>query len=905
MCGWGVNVQPTGTVTFLFTDVEDHTRLWDEYPGQMPGVLERHDAIVREVIGGWDGYVFSTAGDAFGVAFARVEAATAAVEAQQALRSESWPAGCELRVRMGLHMGEADERDGDYFGPAVIRAARLMSLGHGGQILASGAVAGLLEERSHYASMVRRLGEVALRGLGRVEQVHELRYSGLEEEFPPLAVERPRSGNLPGLADELIGRDGALADAVGLSSEHPLLTLTGPGGLGKTRLSVEVGSRLRDRFGDGVWFVPLASVTDESAVPSAVADVLGVQEAAGRSLTESIVGAIAGRDLLLILDNCEHVTGGARGLARAIVNDGAPVVVVATSREPLGIAGECVLPVEPLPTEDVSSTDVAPAVRLFIERARRSDPGFDGAVEVVREICARLDGMPLAIELAAARVRGLGLDGLRGHLDDRFRLLRDRGAIDPRHQTLRATIDWSYDLLDEPLKELFCRASAFAGGFVLDAAEDVLAFGDLDVLDVADGLAELVDKSMLQAEDSSSGRRYRMLETMRQFGAETSDVDHLELPRTRFVRHYATWCTSADRALAGPDAGRVLERLRAEFDNVREALRLAVVADDLDAAAAIVVSLHDFSNASMNAEAWIWAHDLLERVPNEHPRYGDLLMMAIWGCRARGDRDRAHELIRSFNELESRGRLDPTPHALSRLAGTYWFFRQTTRSVELYDRAIASARAIGDIETEAWSLASLSMAQDSFDRPAAEDSARASIALGRSVSSPILLSYGLLALAGVVVHDEPEEAIDIIDELIDVSHAVGYLWAEAAGVRLKGHALSRAGDLAAASRTYAQAIDLNGVGDFGELLWYSVLNIVEHFSRIDDPTAAAIALGALASAPAAPSDDLVARAVLRMHDRVAGQLDRDPAELEALGASMRLPELLTYLRGHLIDHAAT
>jgi predicted ATPase/class 3 adenylate cyclase len=905
----GVRVQPTGTVTFLFSDVEDHTRLWEEHPGAMSRSLERHDEIFRTVSDRWGGYVFSTSGDAFGVAFARVEAATgAAIEAQQALGSEPWPAGCELRVRMGMHTGEAEERDGDYFGPAVIRAARLMSLGHGSQVLVSGATARLLGERSDYASMLRPLGETPLRGLGRIEHVHELRYPGLVEEFPPLAVEMPRSGNLPSVPDGLIGRDGALADVAAVLAEAALVMLTGPGGVGKTRLSIEAGSRLGDRFADGVWFVPLASVTDEAAVPNAVAEVLGVQETAGRSLTESIVGAIAGRELLLILDNCEHVAGGARHLARAVVHAAAPVVVMATSREPLGITGERVVVVEPLSTDDFSPTEVAPAVELFIERARASDPLFtvdDATLDAVRGTCARLDGMPLAIELAAARVRGLGVDGLRYHLDDRFRLLRDRGAADPRHQTLRATVGWSYDLLDERLQELFCRASVFAGGFTLDAAEEVLAFGDLDVLDVADGLADLVDKSMVQTIDAHSGRRYRMLETMRQFGADTIDPTSLEASRDRFVRHYSTWCAAADRALVGPDAGRLMARLRAEFDNVREALRLATVADLLDDAARIAVSMFVFGRESMNAEPFVWALDLLDRVPSDHPQYADLLMSATWGCRARGDLDRARELIAVFEDLDTDGTVDPTPHSLQVWGSTYWFFQQTDRSIELLQRAISDAQATGDRWLESSGQSMLSIAQDSFDRAAAEQSARASLAVARSTSNPLAIGKALLALAGVIVHTEPERALDIINEMIDVAHDAGDLWIEATAVRVKAHALSRDGKLPAASRTYVEALDLNGVGDFGELLWYTVLNIVEHLSRIDDPTAAAIALGAFSAAPAAPSDDLSFSAMVRMRDRIAEQLGEDPAELEATGASMRLAELLNYLRDHLIGHAGT
>jgi tetratricopeptide (TPR) repeat protein len=586
----------------------------------------------------------------------------------------------------------------------------------------------------------------------------------------------------------------------------------------------------------------------------------------------------------------------------------APVVVMATSREPLAVSGERVLPVEPLPTEGTAGSGMGPAVELFVTRARASDPTFvvdDQTVNALRAICSHLDGMPLAIELAAARVRGLGVEGLSDHLDDRFRLLRNRGESDERHQTLRATVGWSYELLEPWLQGLFCRAAVFAGGFTLAAAEEVLAFGDLDAVDVADGLAELVDKSMLEAADSSLGRRYRMLETMRQFGSETIAAADRQQTHERFVRYYSGWCLSADRALNGPDAGSTFAQLNAEFDNVREALRLSLAAGQLDHAAGIVSSMHDFGMRTVNGEPWVWAIDLVERVSLTHPRYGDLLTMAIYGCRARGDRERMHQLVSVFEGLEASGRFDPSARSLHLLSLTYWFIHQTDRSVELHHRALTQARTGGDVALEAYCLATLSMAEDSFDRPLAEQSARASLALARSARSPLSTCSGLLALAGVVVHSEPEQAIDIADELIEVAHDIGSLWGEASGIRLKAHALSRAGQLETASATYAHALDLNGVGDFGELLWYTVLNIVEHLIRAGRAKAAATALGALNAAPAAPSDDLVTRAIVRMRARIESQLDCDPTEHEAAGSSMRLAELTRYLHHELTQHAVT
>ncbi len=453
-----------------------------------------------------------------------------------------------------------------------------MALGHGGQVLVSGATARLLEGSFDHASMLRPLGEVELRGLRRVEEVHELRYPGLDEEFPPLAVHLPRSQSLPNVTDELIGRDDAVAGATALLSGASLITLTGPGGVGKTRLSIEVGTLAGHRFGDGVWFVPLASVSDASAVPNGVAEVLGVQETAGRSLTESIVGAIAGRDLLLILDNCEHVAARARGFALAIAREAAPVVVLATSREPLAIAGEHVVAVEPLSTTD-SPDELAPAAQLFIERAARSDPAFSsiGSLEAIPVVCTRLDGMPLAIELAAARVRGLGLEGLGTHLDHRFRLLRDRGAVDSRHQTLLATVQWSFDLLDEWLRELFCRAVCSPAGSRWTPPKRCWPSGPR-----LDRRRRRPRRAGRQIDAADRGDpiwpQVPDVGTMRQT-APTPSIPPASGPHA--TGSSATTRGPVHRRRSGaqwPRCGRRNSAARSEFDNIREAVRLASAA---------------------------------------------------------------------------------------------------------------------------------------------------------------------------------------------------------------------------------------------------------------------------------------------------------------------------------------
>jgi predicted ATPase/DNA-binding SARP family transcriptional activator/class 3 adenylate cyclase len=868
---------PTGTVTFLFTDIEDSTRLWEQHPDAMQAAVERHDAIVRSTIDRQGGYVFSTAGDAFAAAFQRAqEAVAAAVEAQHALGAEVWPAACSVRVRMGLHVGEAQERGGGYFGPVVNRTARIMAVGHGGQVLASGTLERLLRDVDVAGASLRSLGEVQLRGLGRAEEVFELRYPGLVGEFPPLVAPLLRRGGLPRVADRLIGRDDLLAEVLRLVADAPLVTLVGPGGVGKTRLAVEVGAELADRLGDGVWFCELAPVAADDGVADAVAEVLAVQKSPTQPLIDSIVGALAGRHLLLVLDNCEHVLDGARALVAALVAAGSTVVVLTTSRQPLALRGERVVAVPPLavPGKDAPTVDT-PAARLFVERARSADPQLaltSASVAAIGAICRRLDGMPLALELAAGRVRGLGIEGLAERLDDQLRLLRNRAELDRRHQTLRATIGWSYDLLDRRLQRVFCRASVFAGSFTLDAAERVVGFGAVDAGNAADGVAELVDKSMLQTIDTAAAHRYRMLET-------------------------------ADQALRGPDPAPWLAALDDEFDNLRETYRLAAGAGDLEHAARLVVALHTFSIRYVVGEPRRWACDLADRLEPTCPLYGDVLAVALFGARAYRGRGATGELLRRLERAEVDGQLEPSAFCDEQVAAVLWMLGQTERAIAKHDRAISKARASHDQVMESWILANLSMAQDAFDRDLAAASARSAIAVARASDNSLGIALGLVTLAGAIVHKNPDQALPVVDELLTTAQRCGARWNYAHGLRLKAHALSRAGRLTDASGAYTEALELNGVGDFGELLWYTVANIIEHLQRAGRSETAAVALGKLEAA-GAPRDALIRRSMERSRRDLDTQLGADRrSALEGRGPTLNLSEFLALLDDELRRHA--
>lgn len=533
------SARPTGTITFLFSDIEGSTARWQQDRGAMATALGRHDALMRAAIEQHGGYIFKTVGDAFCAAFATApRTVAAALDAQRALLADDFSAVGGLPVRMALHSGDADERDGDYFGPAVNRVARLLAIGHGGQVLVSGACAELVHDQMPAQGKLRDLGAHRLKDLAHPEHVYQLVAAGLQEEFPALRSVNELPNNLPRQLTSFVGREEVMADVVALIQSHALVTLVGAGGSGKTRCATQVGAELLDGSGDGVWLAELAPISDPSLVTRAIAQALNVQEQASRPLIETLTSYLKRKRLLLILDNCEHVIDEVRTVAASILGGCTEVRILATSREALNIRGEEVYRMPsllvPPKAELISSEETARygAMQLFADRARSADKRFvftDDSIPCVAEICRKLDGMPLAIELAAARVKVLSPQQLEQKLDERFRLLTtgDRSAL-PRHQTMRALIDWSYDLLSETERRLFRKLSVFAGGFTLESAASVCSEEAADDFEMVDLLTSLVDKSLIQAEQIPSSTRYRLLESTRQYGRERL-AEHGEL----------------------------------------------------------------------------------------------------------------------------------------------------------------------------------------------------------------------------------------------------------------------------------------------------------------------------------------------------------------------------------------
>ena len=603
-------VAPEGTVSFLFTDIVGSTKLWEKFPATMGAALARHDEILRTTCESHDGYVFKTVGDAFCVAFPTMsDALLAAIESQRKLRDENWGDIGNIKVRMGIHAGTAEFRDRDYFGGVLNRVSRIESAAHGGQILTSQVSVDLVQDEPLGGIAFKALGEHRLRNLERPEFLHQVLADGLETDFPPPKSLEVMPNNLPVQTTSFIGREKEIDEVKRLLKTTRLLTLMGMGGTGKTRLALEVGSQIIGKYQDGVWLVELALVTDPDRIFETIANVVGVREEAERPIKESVRNFFKGKTLLLVIDNCEHVLSAiAAGIADLLKNS-PHVKVLATSRHSLGIAGETIFPVPPLSMfdirlEDFSGPNLAErlnqfeAVKLFVARAVAVQPSFvvtNANAPAVAEICSRLDGIPLAIELAAARVRSLSVEQIASRLGDRFRLLRG-GTRDglPHQQTLQALIDWSHDLLSEKERLLFRRLSVFAGGRTLEAVEVVCACNDVEEWEIVDLLDQLVSKSLVTIEQDTFGDpRYTMIESVWQYAREkletSGEVQHI---RDKHLDYFLKMAEEAAPHFEGIDQKEWLERFWTDRVNFRTAFEWAVASNRTKEGLRLVTALH-------------------------------------------------------------------------------------------------------------------------------------------------------------------------------------------------------------------------------------------------------------------------------------------------------------------------
>lgn len=666
---------PTGTVTLLLADVEGSTLLWETQPDDMTAAFAVLDRALAEVVPTHSGVrpVEQGEGDSFVIAFGRASDAVAcALDLQRAPLAP-------IRLRIGLHTGEAQLRDeSNYIGPTINRTARIRDLAHGGQTVMSGTTADLVLDRIPEEAWLADLGTHSVRDLPRPERVVQLCHPDIRNEFPPLRTAKAaRSHNLPAQLTTFVGRTDQIDEVSALLRGNRLVTLTGAGGAGKTRLAIETAGELAEEFDDGVWWIDLAPVADPDVVPVTIARTLGLPDQQGRSPMETVVRFISDRNVLLLLDNCEHLLDVCGETITMLLNGCPQLTILATSRETVSVAGEVTWRVPSLSVNEE-------AVSLFIDRARQARPTFRAAGEdadLVADICRRLDGMPLAIELAAARVRALSLRQIADSLNDRFRLLTGGARnVLRRQQTLRASVDWSHALLTDAERTLFRRLGAFMGGFDLEAAQAVAAITEAEQFQVLDQLSLLVDKSLVTADDESGVMRFRLLETMRQYALEKlSESDEADEVRDRHRDHYVA------AAVAREPGDALVEWAESEIDNIRAAHTWSVDKAEFETALSFVSSLQ---------QLWVNRSRFLEGIASfdaifTDGRYRDSdVATRIW-VRAQADKDvlaawigapasleRAEEVLAAAREL---GDQDLVIWALTACGGMSYYSPESAR----------------------------------------------------------------------------------------------------------------------------------------------------------------------------------------------------------------------------------
>jgi predicted ATPase/class 3 adenylate cyclase len=920
---------PSGTVTFLLTDLEGSTRMWEQDPDAMKAAMARHDDLLEKAIAANRGSVFARMGDGMAAAFGTAKDAISAADAiRGALADEPWDTPRPLRARIGLHTDEGVVVNDNYASQPVNRCSRLMTAAHGGQIVLSGATEVLIRGQLPEGMGLIGLGEHRLRDLGHPVKIFQLIREGNREDFPPLRTLESFPGNLPAQVSSFIGRQAEVERAAAALTDWRVVTITGFGGVGKTRLAIQVAADLLPRYREGAWLVELAPVRGPTDVVEAVAAAFHLTGRGGPSLEDSLIEMLAPKQLLLVLDNCEHVLESVARLVTRIERECPRVIVLATSREGLAIDGEQLIALPPMevgePGDDVGRLAHTDAVSLFVERARNIKADFglsDSNVEAVVEICRRLDGVPLAIELAAARVIALSPSELLRRLDRRFKVLAGgrRGAVG-RHATLRAAIDWSYELLKPDEQRLLARMAVFSGGATLEAIEAVCGDDAVDPDSVLDLITNLVARSLVIAEDHRVGTRYRLLETIRQYGEERlSQWGETEALLLRHAGFYADVLQHAAEYLYGhqqaawagkiiPERGNVRAALNAAIDAGDAALAVRLVADHPDGHSQDVIHLGE--SFSLPASRVLG----LAGVADE-PGYPQVLMVAADQAFHSGDGTTADELCRQALEAERRlpsalhrRRIEIAVCALQALgslsAGGY------TDAVSIYIRAAELARADGYAGLAAVFLAygTNSVLLGGCDIEQAIAMAEQSVTMARQSDIPTAIAITANSLALALVKRDPARARALVQESIDRSLRPGeemgsaVLMAALVAARLRDWNLT----LALSARTMRLWRWVNSLLEVAPCMALCARALAE-----ERPEIAGVLRGAAyaafhrasisgnsqrpGSAPVDSNVNFVLTALRETGDAVAAALGDDRRhELRAQGAGMSTDEAISY-----------
>lgn len=770
---------PTGTVTFLYTDIEGSTRLLQAIEERYTDVVAQQRRHIIDNVQAHTGVVVDAVGDTVFAVFAQAkDAAGAAMDVQRSMTAHPWPPDGRVRVRMGLHTGEPHRVEAGYVGIDVHRAARICAAGHGGQILLSRTTHELIAHDLPPGVTMRNLGQHRLKDLARPLHLYQLVVPDLPSDFPPLRTLSILPNNLPSMLTSFVGRERELADIKERLSRNRLVTLVGVGGCGKTRLALQVAADLFDVYPDGVWLVELTTLTDPALISHTVSAILGLREEPGRPILQILIDYLRSKRLLLVTDNCEHLLRETAGLTHTLLHACPTLHILATSREPLHVKGEVTYRVTSLRVPETSDISVEQllkyeAAQLFIDRAVPVLPSFTLPPErakIVATICRRLDGIPLAIELAASRVRALSLEQIAERLDDRFRLLTGRFRVDvPQHQTLQATMDWSHDLLSPREQVALRRLSVFSGGLTLEAAEEVCGSDPLADAEIFDLITYLVDKSLVQYQPEDT--RYDLLETVREYAwnklQEAGEVDKVS---ARHLAFFVNLSEAAGMRLRTDEAARWLDRIEVEHENLRGALRSSMDGDEVASAARIG-----------GAVWWFW------------------LVRGHWS----EGRDWLERILKRIDQATIRAKL------LNGAATLAYFQRDVERAHALASEALSFCRSAEDSTGAAYALcllAEIERARGRYDRAVALG--EQSVTLFQAVGDTWGGAFSRLALGFTIERDDRERAVSLLEESLRLFRAVGDPWGILRALVRLGRVARVRGDFARAEALFNECREL-------------------------------------------------------------------------------------------------